>query len=158
MFLPLPAFSPQQDYSARRRQEFEYPGAVGSTPPRYDAGYECEPPPDVRAELGRPRRAQILKQPSDRPAPDPQALMLRFVVLAVIAGGIANWLHPAGASRALAIHVEPSPVPPPEPTPEPAPHSNWESDTPSHSAPRAPLMKLPPPRAQLVRGLKYRHL
>ena len=33
-------------------------GRFQSSP--YDAGYECEPPPDVRAELNRPKRARIL--------------------------------------------------------------------------------------------------
>ena len=47
-------FVPQyiQEYTARRFQEFEY---VPATPPQpsYDAGYECEPPPDVRRRPNR---------------------------------------------------------------------------------------------------------
>src|SRR5215469_8497045 len=45
-----------QDNTARRFQSFDNE----NTPPRYDAGYDCEPPPDVREELRHPRRARIL--------------------------------------------------------------------------------------------------
>ena len=42
-------FMPQsgQKYTARRFQSFN----TETTPPRYDAGFECEPPPNVRTEL-----------------------------------------------------------------------------------------------------------
>ena len=51
-----------QDYAARRSQPFETQHAR----PRYNAGYECELPNDVRQELSRPRRGFFRQRPTTR--------------------------------------------------------------------------------------------
>jgi hypothetical protein len=127
----------------------------------FDNNYECELPPDVRAEFRRPKRARVLRYPSD-PGSLRRLILSGFVVLAVIAGGIATWTQqqskePVKTGKAIS---EPIPAPTsqrtlitPMPTPEPAPtpHTSWQSYIAAHQAPRAMLVKLSPPRAQLVR-------
>jgi hypothetical protein len=51
--------SANQEHTTRRFQSFD----TENTPPRYDEGYECELPPEVRTELHRPKRARILGRP-----------------------------------------------------------------------------------------------
>src|SRR6516164_1435368 len=69
-----------QDFTARRFQSFDTRGVTPPPPPRCDAGYECEPPPEVQAELVRPRRPRILGRKRS-PGLNPAAKM------AVIPGG-----------------------------------------------------------------------
>jgi len=156
-----------QDYTAGRFQSFDAENA----PPRYDAGYECVLPPGVRTELAglrRPPIPPIADRPTrERVRPEPRG-PLYFVLLLVTAlliGGTAITLwrqrdaERAKTNKAISQPLAPQPTPTPGPTvypwreyiaqhPEQFPYAN--------GAPRAALVKLPPPRAQLIRLPEWR--
>jgi hypothetical protein len=128
------------------------------------SSYECEPPPDVRAELVRPRRPRILKRPPERSRWEPRHSILAFAFLMLAGAVLTNLLHPARESIDSQIAPSPeqsatpaaTPVPTPQPAPlapAPTPHTSWQSYLAAEQtrAPRAQLVKLSPPRAQLVR-------
>ena len=140
----------QENCTARRFQLFD----TENTPPRYDAGYECELPPNVRAELVSPKRARILgrsKTATLDPAVKGRLYLTIFVALMVIGGAIATWRQGETAERARtkAISQPLAPQPAPRPTPIP-PTQVVPTPMPAIKAPRATLVKLPPPRPQLV--------
>jgi hypothetical protein len=54
---------PEQNTTARRFQSFD----IENVGPSYDAGYDCQLPPDARTELLQPRRARILGRPPQPP-------------------------------------------------------------------------------------------
>jgi len=137
---------------------------------RFDAGYECELPPAVRAELIGPRRPAIL--PTEDPSvrcriPKPESKDAFYFVLAICLITLAGPLYTswrqgdtrehAKTNKAISQPLAPQPTPQPTPTPgstvslgrQPrGPEQLFRTET---AEPRAVLVKLPPPRAQLVR-------
>ena len=150
-----------QDYTARRFQSFDT-----EKPPRYDAGYECELPPGVRSELVAPRRPRILGD-SKRATLDGPAVKgrLYLLLLALMIGAAAatSW-YQWNAERARSRQaISQSLAPQPAPTPDPAVNT-WRAQLAGHpeqfpyanAAPRTAPVKLPPPKAQLVRLPEWR--
>jgi hypothetical protein len=152
-----------QEQAAWRNQSFD----TETTPPGYDAGYECELPPHVRTELVAPRRPRILSlQRSDSLKPAVKwPLYLAVLVAVIIIGAVALLWRQQGAERAktnqaIAQPLTPQPTPAPAATPVPTPvplppgsADRWKEylAAQQRTAPRAILIKLPPPRAELVR-------
>ena len=136
---------------------------------RFNAGYDCELPPDVRDELVTPRRPPI-PPIEDRPRPvsilKPKSKAPLYFVLAIcalaLAGTVTTLLRQWAAERAISQPV-PAPHPTPAPTATPAPLPSGSADrwkeylaAQQTRASRAELIKLPPPRAQLVRLPEWR--
>jgi hypothetical protein len=122
-----------QEYTARRVQ-----------PTRYNANYDCELPEDARRELGKPKRAAILRRPPVIEHSGIWKWVVGFAICVVILAGAIGHYTQQQKHAPAAAPVQPAPArvvtPPPvgiAPTP----------------APRAQLVRLPlpPPRAQLVR-------
>jgi hypothetical protein len=130
---------------------------------RYNPGYDTELPLDARTELLSSRRPPIPPL-IDRPipvAPKPRkrrAIYLALAVLCAVAllGPAFNAWHTSEPARDKAISQSPAP----QPTLTPGPTVNpWRAQLATHpeqfsyanAAPRAVLVKLPPPKAQLVR-------
>ena len=145
-------FMPQsnQEYTARRFQSFHTCDDAG-----YGAGYDTELPPNARDELITPRRPRILerKKPIElNPSAPAIPWYFLFFVALVLVGGVAGHLwRQWEAERTIS-----QPVPAPHPSPAPLPPGSadrWKEYLPTEQtrAPRAELLKLPPPRAQLVR-------
>src|SRR6516162_2126005 len=156
-----------QDYTAGRFQSFDTENA----PPRYDAGYECVLPPGVRTELAglrRPPIPPIADRPTrERVRPEPRG-PLYFVLLLVTAlliGGAAITLwRQRDAERAKTNKAISQPLAP-QSTPTSVQTLNtWRAQLAAHpeqfpyvnAAPRATLVKLLSPRAQLVRLPEWR--
>ena len=76
-----------QEFAARR---FD----IENTPPRYDAGYECKLPPEVRSEFVAPRRPRILgrQNPATIQPGARRALYLALLISALVLGGAATAL------------------------------------------------------------------
>jgi len=149
-----------QDYTARMSQ-----------PSRYDAGYDCELPPEVRTELNRPKRPRILgwsKTVALEPALKARLYLLLLIAALLIGGAASNlWRQSrifgdqesqkAERTKTSKAILQPTPAQEPTPqavpTPEHPPYHDWKSYLAAHQtrAPRAALVKLPPPTAQLVR-------
>jgi hypothetical protein len=113
----------QSGITARRRQEFEYVPPTPPQAPRHDAGYECEPPPDVRAELVKSWRLKIRKRPPERSQWEPRHSMMMFAILMLASGLIANLLHPTRTSAEKQI------APSPQQSVAPISDANTESDS-----------------------------
>jgi hypothetical protein len=128
---------------------------------RYDAGYECELPDDVMAEFANPRRPRILERPICQPPT--RGVVLKWVGAVAIPAlilvcVISSWQREGATSeRANASQASSLPLAP-QPTPAPGPARSWQEGSAQHpeqfpyakAAPRATLVKLPPPRAQLI--------
>jgi hypothetical protein len=167
---------PDQEYTTRRFQSFD----TENTPPGYDAGYECELPPDVRTELVAPKRPRILgrsKKVVLEPALKTRLSLVLLVAALVIGGLVINLWRQSGnlekqgsqkverakTNKAISQPLAQEPTPQPTPTPGPT-VSTWREYIAQHPeqfpfakpAPRAALVKLPPPRAQLVRVPEWR--
>jgi hypothetical protein len=154
-----------QEHTARRFQSFDTALDSENASPRSRDDYECELPPEVRAELNRPKRPRILGG-AKRATLDPAVkgrLYLVIIVAALVLGGTAlgpwrQWDAERAQDRKAISHPlapQPAPVPTVNPWraqlalhPEQFPYAN--------AAPRAALVKLPPPRAQLVRLPEWR--
>jgi hypothetical protein len=137
---------------------------------RFDAGYECELPPGVRAELISPRRPPIL--PTEDPSvrcriPKPESKDAFYFVLTICLITLAGALYTSWrqwettrVKTKSAISQTVAPQPAPTPTPRPG---GWQTSSAGNPpvprallvkpAPRAALVKLPPPRAQLAGDL-----
>jgi len=132
---------------------------------RYDAGYDCELPPDVHSELLTPKWPRILERHSsprkrgDGPTPQLRWVfcwMLAIAVLTLVAALYTSWRQQE-ALRASSIGAISQPLTP-QPTPTPAsasgPHLTITPPVPRavpvSSVPRAQLVRLPAPRAQVV--------
>jgi hypothetical protein len=154
-----------QDFSARRCQSFD----TENTPRGYDADYECELPPGVWTELVGPKRPRILgrKRSATPNLAVKWRLYLALLIAVMIVGGVALlWRQEQTAERAKTSKaiLQPPPAPEPIPTPVPAadlpPDLDWQSYLAAQQqrAPRAALVKLPPPRAQLIRLPEWAHV
>jgi hypothetical protein len=137
-----------QDYTAWRFQSFD----TENISPQYD----CELPPEVRTELNRPKRPRILGRP--KPATlNPGAKWPLYLVLlfcALVLGGAlySSWRQWDTAERARDKAISQPLAPQPTPAPTLGPARSWREYLANNpSAPRAVLVKLPPPRAMLVR-------
>src|SRR5262249_46058591 len=139
---------PNQEYTARRFQGFdtENPAIAG---PRYDPGYDCEPPQFVRTELlyrARKRTACIsfLKWAG--------TFALCAVILAGVIGNYTSKPHSA-PTAALAAPATAGPLPQSVSVPEQDDDSlhDCPSRNLSSTAPRGELVRLPVRRATLVR-------
>jgi hypothetical protein len=125
---------------------------------RFDAGYDCELPPDVRTELFAPRRPRILGRktsPGLNPAAKWPLYLVLLIAIVVVGGTIATWRQEQNTERtnkAISQPLAPQPTPTPVPTPELSPYRDWQSYLAAQQqrAPRAALVKLPPPRAHLI--------
>jgi len=106
----------------------------------YADGYDCELPPDVRTLLLGPRRPRILGRP--KPAPPATRLPTWLLALAavILLGALVIW----STSQRKPAHGQ---VSAPGPIMTPTPAIIPRSDT----APRAVLVQLPVPRAELIR-------
>ena len=118
--------------------------------------FDCELPPDVRTELNRPKRPRILGRQKtatlNAGANWPLYLVL-LVCAATLGGSIATWRQVETAERARNKAIsQPSLAPQPAPTPitpMPGLASRWKEYLANNPpAPRAALVKLPPPRAR----------
>ena len=139
-----------QEYTARRFQSLDNENVDG---------YECELPNDVRTELLPPKRPRILRRPA--PRLQGRSGFLKWVgafglAAVILAGVIANYSQrqPSATPAVKAMPTQ-QPVPTPAATPVPLPSGSaerWKAylATQQTKAPRAILVKLPPPRAQLV--------
>jgi len=127
--------------------------------------YDCELPPEVRSELTGPRRPPIPPIEKDRalsvPKPESKApfYFVFAICLVALAGAIyASWRQ-WDAERAKTNQAISQPLAP-QPTPVTLPPGNasrWlEYLTHNPPALRAVLVKLPPPRAQLVHLPEWR--
>src|SRR5262245_12799894 len=88
-----------QEHAARRFQSFDTENAA----PRYDNGYDCELPPDMRSELGAPRRPRILRRKTQsrlKPAAKWPLYLAVFIAVMVVGGLIATWRREDTAERA----------------------------------------------------------
>jgi hypothetical protein len=121
---------------------------------RFDAGYDCELPEDVRRQFGAPKRARILRPldpPQKRSFINAAVLGLCGLFFVVACSAVVSWFGNKHESRpaAVPVVVQPAPAPAPAATPSgvvPVP------------APRAVLVKLPPPRAKLVWKIDDSHI
>jgi hypothetical protein len=151
-----------QESLAGRSQSFDTknPAAGG---PRYDTGYECELPADVRTELVAPKRPHILGLP---PKPKRDGILKwvgAFALSVAILGGTIGNYNQTRSRGTTTPTVAPSRVAhEPTSTPTPGPGGGQASSANNPPAPRAmlikpapkaTLVKLPPPRAQLVGDL-----
>jgi hypothetical protein len=120
----------------------------------------CSPSvPDLERELLAPRRQPILygKTKPKRNSSSTWPLYLAVLIAVLMIGG-AVWCQQSGQAeraRSKAISppaLTPQPAPTPAPTPELSPYHDWQSHVAAHqtTVPRAVLVKLPPPRAQLI--------
>jgi hypothetical protein len=127
-----------QDYTARRFTSFD---TENVSPSRFDVGYECEPPPSIRTELKRPKRARRTR-----------LYPTGFVILMLAAGLIAWWVNHKSPAQLAAPESTP-----PVPIATPQPQGERLVLRATLVAPRAQLVRLPVPRAQLVRliGKQY---
>lgn len=125
-----------QDYTARMSQ-----------PSRYDAGYDCELPPEVRTELNRPKRPRILgwsKTVALEPALKARLYLLLLIAALLIGGAASNLWRQREAERtktnqAISQPLAPQPTPTPPTTHDPA--RRWqESSTNNPPVPRALLV------------------
>jgi hypothetical protein len=116
-----------QDFSARR---------VTTTT------FDCEPPPDVRAELLKPRRARMLRPLHDRAPYGRLILLALIVVLLAVSGLIALWHQGQTAERAKTNTAILPPALAPQPTPAPvlSPTRIVIPQAPSRAAPKARLV------------------
>jgi hypothetical protein len=140
-----------QEHTARRFQSFDIQNG---------ADYDCELPRNFRTELVTPRRPHILgrKTQSRLKSATKWPHYLAVLIAALVVGGlIARWRQEETAERAKTSKaiLQPTPAqePPPQAVPTPEhPYDDWKSYFAAHQtgAPRAALVKLPPPRAQLV--------
>jgi hypothetical protein len=89
------------------------------TPPtRFNTSYECELPEDVWRELGKPKRAAILRRP---PVPEHSgiwkwigAFALTVIILAGVIGHYAQWVSTTGGKpQPSAAIAKPTPAPMP---------------------------------------------
>jgi hypothetical protein len=142
---------------------------------RYDAGYDCELPDDVRAQLeksprnlnerrsefARAKRPRMLERPLQEP-PNRGGVLKLAAAVAIPALNlvcvISSWQRerttPERTKTNQAILQPLAPQPPPTPGPTVsrgaiAPEGLFH--TAKTAAPRAMLLKLPPPKAQLIR-------
>lgn len=131
--------------------------------------YDCELPPNVRAELEvpPPRRPQILEKPAPDPAFRSRLVLALLAILMVVGGFVMVLTQPPRVTQEKPA-VQPSPIPvpvvqptpvqspiPPVPTPErlepaPAPVAQPEVRRAELVTRRAELVSLPAPRAKLV--------
>src|SRR5262249_17853919 len=131
----------------------------------YTSEFDCELPRNIRNELVAPRRPRILKRPVQEPLCAPSGVpkwLIAFGLLALILLCVVNsrqrerttaLLERAKASQIISVPTpQPQPTPTPAPTPELSPYHDWQSYLAAQQrrAPRAALVKLPPPRAQLI--------
>jgi len=129
------------------------------------SSYECELPLDLRSELEAPppKRPRILGRPRSAPtAPRWPFYVVMAISLIVLAGALyATWRQGQSAERARtkaisqpALALQPTPTAPgpakraPSANNPPAPRATLV-----HRVPRATLVKLPPPKAQLAGDL-----
>ena len=167
-----------QEYTARRFQSFNIQ-SVPPPPPGYDNGYECELPADVRTELVEPRRPRILGRNTQsrlNPATKWPLYLVVLIAVVIVRGVATTWRQEwtaerAKTSKAITQPLAPQPTPTPiTPAPAPGPARSWQEYLAQHPeqfsyrnaapraelvkpAPRAALVKLPAPRAQLVHDL-----
>jgi hypothetical protein len=135
--------------------------------PRYDAGFDCELPPDVRTELVAPKRPRILgrKTPATLKSAVNWPLYLALLIAALIVGSVAlSWRQEKTVERAKTNQAISQPTPAPQPTLSPSPGPG-EAQTSSagnplapravlvQRVPRATLVKPPVPRAQSTSDL-----
>jgi hypothetical protein len=134
-----------QDYTARRFRSFHT-----CDDGRSGAGYDIELPEQARLELGRLRHPRILERPKKtplNPAERTKLYLSVFVALSLAAGLIASWVNYKSPEIRVAISL-PTPTPQPTvvPSPTPGPARSWQEYIANNPpAPRAALVKLPPP-------------
>ena len=88
--------------------------AVPPSPPKFDAGFDCELPPNARTELGAPRRPRTLghwRPASLEPGAQRRLILLAIVALMTIAGAIAYWSQQKTAAKAVSAQPELTPAP-----------------------------------------------
>ena len=127
---------------------------------RYNPGYDTELPEQARLELDRPRRPRILGRKTKstlKKSPKWPLYLALHITIVVVGGTMATWRQEPTAERtnkAISQLLVPQPAPTPM-TPAPGRASRWTLylATQQTPAPRATLVKLPPPRAQLVGDL-----
>ena len=151
-------FMPQsnQEYMARRFQGFHTRNDAG-----HGAGYDTVLPPNARDELITPRRPRILERKKPVvlvPSTPATPWYFLFFLALVLVGGVAGNLWRQWEAESAISQPVPAPHPTPAPAATPAPlppgsASRWKEYLAAQQtrAPRATLVKLPPPRAQLVR-------
>jgi hypothetical protein len=135
-------FMPQtsQDYPAGRIQSLDT-NNLTTGGPRYDAGYECELPPDVHTELVAPKRPRKLgpkRSATLNPAVTrPLYLTLLFAVM-IVSGVALLWRQEQTAERAKTSKaiLQPTPTPQPAPTSTAGPGGSQTSSA-NKSAARA---------------------
>ena len=166
-------FMPQfdQESTARRFQSFdtENPAVAG---PRYDAGYDTVLPPDVRQELVG-ERARDLSRSGQARRPitrhSKSSLLLKGAIglglVVLLAASLALVSSRKPATPAPDLVLEHSKALLAQATSSGQPATGWHSDGTAYgkagvigqrTAPRATLVKLPPPKAQLVRLPEWR--
>ena len=128
--------------------------------------FDTELPGEARAELIRPRRSRILGDPKRAALEGPAVksrLYLVTIVTALLIGAAATTLwHQWNTERAKSTGTTSQPVASqPAPGPTVSPWREYIAQHPeqfpyANGAPRATLVKLPPPRAQLIRLPEWR--
>ena len=93
---------------------------------RYDPGYDCEPPPNVRSELVAPRRPRILGRKTQsrlKPAGKWPLYLAVLIAVVVVGGLIATWrqensaVERAKTDQAISQPLAPTPTPGPTVSP-----------------------------------------
>jgi hypothetical protein len=149
-----PAWRSISPQSYDTRTPIEQSGAVGSWSPRNQRGYvpaaprwDCELPPDARAEFFRARRPVILVPPRLERSVRPDPSLLKWVgaaalVAFILVGTIINNLNqpkPATEKQSAPI-VQPTPAPAVEPAPAQPVSQPPMPPTPAVAAPRGQLV------------------
>src|SRR5262245_1936645 len=82
--------------------------------------FDCEPPPDIREELRRPRRAQILLRPQTTERLGIWGWVLAALLCVSLLEVVMYNYSRQQQSAAPAVEVKPTPQPQPTPIPTPA--------------------------------------
>jgi hypothetical protein len=141
--MTIPADGRRLDFMPQSNQEY--------TARKVTPEFDCQLPPEVRAELLRPRRARMLTEPP-RPKPAKRAIAPAFGYLLLLLAAIAIaslTFHPAPL-----VAVHPTPTAQPTPTVHPTVAPQKVAPCAQPAVPRATLVALPEWRVGEARAMR----